>query len=78
MPVGEGFDVDDGLFAHLDTALDGGRAHVGQQTIGQHLRASGNQQHLGGRTIGCYHKYLLALLRPKFRFKAVNVSWSGV
>src|SRR5688500_10443116 len=31
MPIGEGLDVDYDLLAHVDAALNGGRAHVRQQ-----------------------------------------------
>ena len=50
VPVGEGLDVDDDLFAHLVAALDRGRAHVRQQ----HDLAFGGQLHqlwVGARRI---------------------------
>ena len=31
MPIGEGFDIDDHLLAHLIAPLDRGRAHVRQE-----------------------------------------------
>ena len=44
MPVQEGLDVDDDLLAHVDAALERGRAHMRQQ---YHLTRAGELDQLG-------------------------------